>query len=188
MMVSLLDKGGESIIYINDIRKENNTMKKIISIVLAAVMLFAMSLTVMATDVPGSETQNVYINVNSGEAVYSVNITWGDTTFSYTSAGWSPVTLSYTGGWDKTEAKINVENRSDAPVNVAIALDNATKNGVTAALSTTGFQLGSAAEVGAVVAGKGPNQDVTVTITGAPTVTTNFELGKITVSLSKVTP
>ncbi|MBE6595579.1 MAG: hypothetical protein E7644_07250 [Ruminococcaceae bacterium] len=168
-------------------------MKKIVCIALAALMMFAMSVSVFAADlaVPGTSTGDVVVNVTTSgaaaEATYKVVVNWGDLNFEYSANTWNPDKMEYEGGWvgGVNTGTINVENRSNAKVDVEATIDNATKNGVTATLSNYEFMLGSAAADGAITGGKGPNQDITVTVTGTPTAQGEFTIGTITVTLSK---
>ena len=173
-------------------------MKKLLTLALALVMVLVMTMSVCALDVPGTEDQNVYIQIQATDpenpetpitpvAVYSVNLVWDDITFTYGNAIWDPASLSYKDGqWDKTSANIKVENRSNAPVSVKATFTNGstvtTMNGVTGTLSNDSFTLLSAENS----AGNGPTNTIGLAISGTPTSSTNFELSKITVTLAKI--
>ena len=177
-------------------------MKKIISLVLAVVMVFAMSVTVFAEAVPagnitGGTTGDVEI-VIKGESgtdpvakVYKVELAWDTLTFTYGGAVWNTEELEYENGiWttaadsngDGTSATIKVTNRSNAEVTVSAEMDVYTKNGVTASLSNANFTLTSAE-------GKDnstlPTASIAVSVDGKPTTNTGFTLGTITVTLTK---
>ena len=89
-------------------------------------------------------------------------------------------------GWVADASQnIVVENRSNAAVVASATMDTTEKNGVSAALSAnaSGVVLGSAAEVGAIVNGVGPNATFTVTVSGNPKAD-SFTIGTITITLS----
>ena len=96
-------------------------MKKLFALVLAVVLVMAMSANAMAAEVNengGSSTGNVTVTVKpyEGDDVYVVNINWESLKFTYTNTGWDDEKLEYTGSWDKTEADITVTNNSNVSI------------------------------------------------------------------------
>ena len=181
-------------------------MKKIFSMILVVAMIFALSVPAFAATTNVQDGRNnpsfefesnnkgtVSIATSAPVTVYYVKTTWDDLTFTYSNATWDPETLTYIDGtWDKETATIKVENRSNAPVNVSSAIDTNAKNGVSVSLEnpSTTTPLASAALEGSTTTVEavtyGPIHEITVKITGTPKVTTGFEVGTVTVTLSKV--
>lgn len=175
-------------------------MKKILSIVLAIAVLATFSVSAFAatvTTVPGTDANDVVVKIDSTSAdnlekVYSVDVAWDSLDFTYTFDStdkntWDPSTHTYTEAndgttnWDKTTANIKVTNHSNEAVGVAAAINTATKNGVTAALSNATFDL--ATGVGLTYDTAATNT-IGVEITGVPTVEEDFTIGTITVTIS----
>lgn len=143
-------------------------MKKTISILLALVLVLALSATAFATDINSvagnnTATQDVTAQVVSGTVgetatVYYVTITWNAdrNTLKYTEAAaeyeWNPATLQYTGegheaGWSgDAQYTITVTNKSNAAVKAQASWQE--KAGISAECSYNGdgsVTLGSAA-------------------------------------------
>ena len=173
-------------------------MKKIISVIVAVLLVACMSVSAFATSpissVPGTDTKDVHVTIGSGTGlkVYKVVIEWASLDFTYnpgTDASWNPETHEYSdgtgAGWDgETTRNVKVTNHSNAAVNVAAAIDTATKNGVTVALGNASFQLATA--VGTTVAAA-PNDTFTVSVSGAPNPVNDFTVGTVTVTVSAPT-
>ena len=180
-------------------------MKKILSIVLAIAMIFALSTTAFAATTKTDEdlgagatstnAVDVIIDASSTsniEDVYSVDVAWDALDFTYSFSDdatneWDPETHTYgdanytDANWDKTTANIVVTNHSNEPVDVVATMDNAVKYGVTTTLTNASFEL-------ATGEGRTPaeadNNTIVVDIKGVPTVEENFTIGTITVTIS----
>ena len=72
---------------------------------------------------------------NGKPAQISVDITWGDLSFTYSDGTWNPETHTYDGaGWNVDEEggnSIKVENTGNADVNVTYDYNKAVENGIT---------------------------------------------------------
>ena len=115
-------------------------MKKIIAIVLALIMTFALSITAFAAEeVQVNDAVDAALAATNPEAkkessdvsttfiptwqtVYYVTVEWSDMEFEYTyTLQWHPEDLNYTlvsGEWTNNTATIEVNNRSNVPVDV----------------------------------------------------------------------
>ena len=171
--------------------------KKLLVCLLALCLLCALSVSAFAAELEnGTGDVNVAVDSNNNGIpddidpdfvpVYHVIVSWEEMDFQFVGE-WDTEAATYVGDWEDKEQSFNVENRSNASIKVSAAIDTATKNGVTATLSANaaaGVTLSSAATEGAVVDGKGPNADFTVTVSGEPTVS-KFKVGTITVTFAK---
>lgn len=168
-------------------------MKKIISMMLMLALVMSMSVTAFASDLGGSKDVTAkYEQSETEEAIYNVDLNWGDLTFTYTETVekvWNPETHTYdstvTGGsWDKTEAEITVTNHSNVSVVVSMSVTPVTGTGVEVAL-TGGNATLAAGEVGNVDGAASVTG--TVKISGKPgsTVTeTGIKVASITVTIN----
>ncbi len=174
-------------------------MKKIIAIVLSLALVSCMSIAVFAAEekdenleAVGSSTSNVDVKVEgteSIETVYYVTVDWDSLDFAYSfddSNEWNPQNHTYTktsdvSGWDKESANIQVINHSNAGVKVNAAIDQPTKNGVTAALDNAAFDLATGVGLTFDTADK---DTIAVNVSGIPTVETDFTIGTVTVTFS----
>ena len=168
-------------------------MKKIISMMLMLALVMSMSVTAFASDLGGSKDVTAkYEQSETEEAIYNVDLNWGDLTFTYTETVekvWNPETHTYdstvTGGsWDKTEATIKVTNHSNVSVVVSMSVTPVTGTGVEVAL-TGGNATLAAGEVGNVDGAASVTG--TVKISGKPnnTVTENgIKVASITVTIN----
>lgn len=173
-------------------------MKKILSLALAIAMLFALSVPAIAaeavTNITGNTTGDVEVVIvpeNDPETpgdesvTYAVSLVWDSMEFTYTGT-WDPEELAYTGSWDKTSANITVTNSSNAAVDVDAYFDTLgtaakTTSGVTATLTNYDFRLNAASDTGVAT-----TKAITVSVTGAPKVTSGFSVGTVTVAISTV--
>ena len=166
-------------------------MRKIISLTLALALILSLSTTVLAAEQSDSHDVTAkYEKTENEEAIYNVDIAWGELTFTYsehTEKTWNPDTHTYdedvTGGWDKTEASVTVTNHSNVAVDVAMAVTPVAGTGVSVTL--TGGNDTLAAGVEGNVAGAA-SVTGTLTISGKPndTVTeAGIKVAEITVTI-----
>ena len=173
-------------------------MKKIIAAALALTMTLGMSTTALAAEVNGAGvgSQNpidVTAKYNDGvtePAVYSVDLTWEDMTFTYNESGtriWNPDTHTYTdsttSGWDKVTAAVTATNHSNTEVTVKFDYTPQDNTGVNASMSKDSFKLTAGVE-------NKPSEAATdssiLTITGTPNNSVTAEgvtIGTITVTI-----
>ena len=161
-------------------------MKKIIAMLLAIVMVCALSVSAFAVeDIQAMGAQDP-INVTGAFVKtdrvdeYWIDIVWTDMTFTYTEAKdeWNEDTLVWddpnTGAWDKTTATITVTNRSSVAVDAVLALADA-EDTVTLALDETELNLLVAED----------NEGVaTLTVSGTMNEESATALGSITITLA----
>lgn len=173
-------------------------MKKFMAILLVLALASLMGLSAMADPVvidelPGDQDIEVKGTFAPGEVthVYSVDVSWGDMEFIYTSPAqtWDPATHTYTtsgGGWAAVENSntVTVANHSDLPVDVAFEFDAEEGFGATVDTGEFGGTLASA--VGTAVE-SAPSVTATVTdITGTlASGQTNVTIGTVTVTLGE---
>ena len=104
-------------------------MKKTISVLLALVLILAMSTTAFAATIessPGSQDIDVnakYVDGVSAPTKYSVDVSWGAMEFTYTVSGtktWDPETHTYTAStqpaWTASGNTITVTNHSNTDI------------------------------------------------------------------------
>ena len=132
-------------------------MKKVISMILALVLVLSMGITAFAAEVPEGESQSIKAtySVADSKAVYKVDIAWGGMVFNYASGMenvWNPETLKFETAqkgepsWTPAEEggdTVTVTNHSNAPVGIKIAYTKA-ENGVEGTLENGSFTLDSA--------------------------------------------
>lgn len=183
-------------------------MKKFFAITMAMVM--AMSTTAFAAD-KGSATiddstdgykqeitvEGKYEENHTADTVISVDVKWDAMNFVYsaTSEGeWNPKTHEYDGasteaGWNKTGKDITVTNHSNAKVKAAFTFDKTTEKTITGTFTKENFELDNAATVALNDPSKAATDTTSFSISGDAldsTATTAVELGKITVTITKV--
>ncbi|MBO5322799.1 MAG: hypothetical protein J6A88_01695 [Oscillospiraceae bacterium] len=166
-------------------------MRKIISTVLALALLLSLSVTAFASELGGSQDVTAkYEKTETEEAIYNVDIQWGELTFTYsetTEKTWNPDTHTYdtdvSGGWDKTETAIKVTNHSNVAVDVAMSVTPVAGTGVN--VSLTGGNATLAAGVEGDVSGAAFVTG-TLKISGTPNSTVTaagVKVGEITVTI-----
>ena len=173
-------------------------MKKIISLILALVMMMSLSVTVFAAEYnftePGTATINVtgtYVEGEYSEDIISVDVAWGEMEFTYTDAAegtWNPATHTYenagTASWSAKGNTITVTNHSNVPVNAKFAFaKNEENQDIEGTFDKDALHL-YRAEVGSALDSE--QGEATFTISGTFDGIAS-SLGTITVSISKPT-
>ena len=146
------------------------------------------------TSAGGSASKDVtltYEDTVSTETVYSVDVTWTDLNFSYSAgeAQWDPEAHDYTSdvinnaGWTDSKGYVTVKNHSNAQVSINITFNQAsTPNGTaTLTVSNSSYTLASAEGTDFSAA---PSKESTITAKGVPT--SNATIGKLTITVNKV--
>ena len=166
-------------------------MKKIISLTLALMLILSMSTIAFAAEQSDSHDVTArYEKTENEEAIYNVDIAWGELTFTYsehTEKTWNPDTHTYdtetSGGWDKTEASVTVTNHSNVEVTVAMALTPVEGTGVEVSLTGGNGTLAAGVE-GDVAGAAAVTGKLTVSGTPNDTVTAEgIKVGEITVTI-----
>lgn len=161
-------------------------MKKVLALILALVMVFAMSTVAFADSALGDKTQPVTVSVVK-EDTYSFTVAWDNPTFTYTLGEWDGDSYAE-GTWDdsKNSSTITVTNNSNVGIVVSAAyVENEeikNKTGITATLTGERQELASA--FGADTA---PKATFTLALTATGNVnetTTEATLGTITLTIS----
>lgn len=174
-------------------------MRKILSVITAAALLFAISCPAFAAENASTLTQDGYQSIDvTAHAItssgtvdcYSVDIRWSDMSFTFesnTTKLWNAGDHSYfesiTAGWDKTEASITVINHSNIDVDVTVTYTPAEGTGIAGTVSN-GMGTLAAGEVGKY--DSADSMTAVLTISGTPTaaVTSNgVKIGSITVTV-----
>ena len=178
-------------------------MKKLLALLLVAVLAASMSISGFAASVTtsGNTTGDVNVKINSDELdpddndpdnpknpVYYVVIEWDSLDFTYTlsSLEWDPVTHNYPGIWNKSTAEVKVTNHSNAAVAVSATFASTgatevTTNSVTATLTDNSFDLETAVGTDA---NEAPSDTAIVTVNGHPSTTVDYKVDTINVAIS----
>ena len=136
-------------------------MKKTVAIILAFVLISAMSVTAFAASPvtaqgksDSAEVKGTYIAGGAASTVYSVDITWGSMEFTYTDASegtWNPETHQYddivAAKWScgADANKVVVTNHSNASVTVRFSYASESEySGITGTFSDSELILDSA--------------------------------------------
>ena len=177
-------------------------MKKIFSILLAVMMIAAMSVTAFAAELPTDATDDTkskdvtanYVAGTSAGAVYLVEIEWGSMEFTYTAASegtWDPENHTYDGvtaaSWTCADGadKIKVTNHSNDAVVVDITNSNVT-DGITLTWDNASLELATADN--GVDGAAGTPTTATATLTVSGTLAENTEkvtIGTVTLTLNE---
>ena len=181
-------------------------MKKLISIVLALLILSSIAVPALADDGTGTlsglglgqsdiAVSGEYEEGLSAPATYAVDIAWANLNFVYKVQGtnvWNPETHKYEVkdeivGWEG-KGTVLVANHSNVPVNVGFTFQAETNMaGLTGNFTKATFQLAAPA-IGAAQADV-PNDFTELTLSGgslSPEQTAEVKIGTITVSISAV--
>ena len=165
-------------------------MKKIFALIIAVMMIAAMSTVAFAGEVTGSETGTTIdvsgtIVETEAETCISVDVKWTSMEFTYTEGekgDWNPGNHSYgpdaDGSWTGA-GTITVTNHSNADVTVDFSFD--TEHGVTGEFTADTLELDTAE---GTIYGEAPEDSTTFSITDG-VITEDVEvLGTITVAIA----
>lgn len=173
-------------------------MKKIISLVLALLMIMSLSISAFAADGVGNggtdsaEVKGTYKGTAS-VTIYSVDISWSGLEFTYNGAyegEWNPGTHSYDNGtkagWAEGTGTITITNHSNTGITAvpsykaASGFEDADMIFSTSSLAVATADNGVGTAAGSAVIGT-----ITVTPTGTlPEGTTGATIGRITITIS----
>ena len=174
-------------------------MKKLVAVILTAAMILTLTATAFATAADKKVGEDTNINVTANytgivdeAAVYSVDVTWTSTVYTYTATqtkDWNPATHTYDtvveGAWgDVTSTDVTVVNHSNKPVTAQVTFASNNLAGVNTQLSN-----GSAVLAAGVVDQYDAAASLTATlsVSGEPEFAegeTTLNIGTITVALS----
>lgn len=175
-------------------------MKKVLALILAVALILALSVTAFAATITtngGTDSAPVYATYVSGgeeKIVYSVDISWGDMTFTYTDASvgeWDGSSHSYT---DETEAtwavstsganEITVKNHSNTAIIAALTYTPGEDyKDVTGSFDSAKLSLATA--VGTEV-NAAPSATAALTLSGAldDSVSEKTQVGSVVVTIT----
>lgn len=173
-------------------------MKKMISLLLALLMVTSLSVSAFAAEGVGNggsdsaDVKGTYKGT-AASTVYSVDISWNGLEFTYNGeyeGEWNPNTHSYDngtkGGWAEGTGTITITNHSNTGITAVPSYKAASgfeDAGMT--FSTTSLTVATADNGVGTAAGSAVTGTITVTPTGTlPEGTTGAVIGKITITIS----
>lgn len=173
-------------------------MKKIISLVLALLMIMSLSISAFAADGVGNggtdsaEVKGTYKGT-AAVTIYSVDISWSGLEFTYNGAyegEWNPDSHSYDNGtkagWAEGNGTITVTNHSNTDI-TAVPSYKAASGFESAGMqfSTASLTVATADNGVDGAAGTAVSKTITVTPTGTlPEGTKDATIGTITITIS----
>ena len=172
-------------------------MKKILSLILALVMIMSLSVTAFAAEGSYEEkgTGNYEIDISAAfqpgaasDEIISVDIAWGAMSFTYHGAAegqWNPNTHAYDGGetahWDAEGNTITVTNHSNAAVKATFTY-TASVTSVTGSFDHATLELPTAVNTSKDAA---PSGVTTLELAGTLTEAQAGKVGTVTIAITK---
>lgn len=166
-------------------------MKKIFALILTfALALTAASVPAFAADTigkGGSAVKDVKATYSAGDSatiVYSVDITWGEMSFTYNDGAWDPDTHKYDASWSSKGNTVTVTNHSNTAVTAKLSY-TAADNYTDIAGKFEKGELSLATAVGTDIS-NAPHGSDTLTVSGALSSETPADtiIGRVTVTLN----
>ena len=166
-------------------------MKKIFALILTfALALTAASVPAFAADTigkGGSAVKDVKATYSAGDSaaiVYSVDITWGEMSFTYNDGAWDPDTHKYDASWSPKGNTVTVKNHSNTAVTAKLSY-TAADNYTDIAGKFEKGELNLATAVGTDIS-NAPHDSDTLTVSGALSSETLADtvIGTVTVTLN----
>lgn len=166
-------------------------MKKIFALILTfALALTAASVPAFAADTigkGGSAVKDVKATYSAGDSaaiVYSVDITWGEMSFTYNDGAWDPDTHKYDASWSPKGNTVTVTNHSNTAVTAKLSY-TAADNYTDIAGKFEKGELNLATAVGTDIS-NAPHGSDTLTVSGALSSETLADtvIGTVTVTLN----
>lgn len=166
-------------------------MKKIFALILTFTLaLTAASVPAFAADTigkGGSAVKDVKATYSAGDSaaiVYSVDITWGEMSFTYNDGAWDPDTHKYDASWSPKGNTVTVTNHSNTAVTAKLSY-TAADNYTDIAGKFEKGELNLATAVGTDIS-NAPHDSDTLTVSGALSSETLADtvIGTVTVTLN----
>lgn len=166
-----------------------NSSKKILAVLVVLMLSISMCFATSAATVTtngGTDAGAAKATYIPSPDVYSVNITWGALTYTYTQT-WHTDTRTNSYAWASTAPgsadKISIANSSNVPVKASFTYkEDATVTGVKGAFSNPSISAVKPAEGAAAT-----SANTNLTLSGTPNTTalTTTTVGSITVTIQK---